>query len=98
MSSRAPANERPQGGGTGRGHEPEDRPGDTNVPDRREPGPLYRKMGGEAIDSDLEWAIVDSLDGCAAKTHEVELMLWRIDPETARYFLRPPNLATANLQ
>ncbi len=57
----------------------------------------YRKMGGEAIDSDLEWAIVDSLDGCAAKTQEVELMLWRIDPETARYFLRPPEWLRSDL-
>ena len=57
----------------------------------------YRKMGGETIDSDLEWAIVDELDGCAAKTHEVERMLWRIDPETARYFLLPPELRRSDL-
>ncbi len=57
----------------------------------------YRQMGGEAIDSDLQLAIMDSLDGCAAKTHEVEQMLWRIDPETARYFLPPPELLSPGL-
>lgn len=57
----------------------------------------YRKMGGESIGSDLELAIIDSLDGCAAKTHEVEQMLWRIDPETARYFLRPRELRNSDL-
>lgn len=55
----------------------------------------YRKLGGETIDSDLEWAIVDSLDGCAAETQEVERLLWRIDPETARFFLGTPDLASA---
>ncbi len=49
----------------------------------------YRQMGGEAIDSDLKRAIMDSLDDCA--------MLWRIDPETARYFLRSPELRSPDL-
>ncbi len=55
----------------------------------------YRKMYGGEVDGELEWAILDSLDGCAAKTQEVEILLWRVDPETAKYFLGGADIASA---
>ncbi len=55
----------------------------------------YRKMYGGEFDGGLEWAILDSLDGCAAKTQEVEALLWRVDPETAKYFLGGADIASA---
>jgi len=55
----------------------------------------YRKMSGEELDGDLQSAILDSLDGCAAKTREIERLLWRIDPETAAYFLPSQDVASA---
>ncbi len=35
------------------------------------------------------------VDGCAAKTQEVEIRLWRVDPETAKYFLGGADIASA---
>ncbi len=58
----------------------------------------YRKLYGEEVDSALEWAIVESLDACAAKAQEVELLLWRVDPETANYFLGGADMASAGTQ
>ncbi len=55
----------------------------------------YRKLYGGEVDGELEWAILDSLDGCAAKAQEVEILLWRIDPETAKYFLGGADMASA---
>ena len=55
----------------------------------------YRKMSGRELDGALQRAILDSLDGCAAKTREVESLLWRVDPETATYFFPSQNLASA---
>ncbi len=55
----------------------------------------YRKMSGRELDGALEIAILDSLDGCAAKTREVEGLLWRVDPETATYFFPSQDLASA---
>ena len=55
----------------------------------------YRKFYGGEVDGELEWAILDSLDGCAAKTEEVEILLWRVDPETAKYFLGDAGIASA---
>ncbi len=55
----------------------------------------YRKLYGGEVDGGLEWAILDSLDGCADKTQEVEILLWRIDPETAKYFLGGGDTASA---
>ncbi len=55
----------------------------------------YRKLYGGEFDGQLEWAILDSLDGCAAKTQEVEILLWRVDPETAKYFLGGTDIALA---
>lgn len=54
----------------------------------------YRKMNGKEVDPKLEWAIVDSLDGCSAKAQEVEALLWRIDPVTAHYFLGTSDIAS----
>ncbi len=36
-----------------------------------------------------------ALASCAAKTQEVEVLLWRVDPETARYFLGASDIASA---
>jgi hypothetical protein len=55
----------------------------------------YRKLYGGEVDGDLQWVILDSLDGCAAKTQEVEVLLWRVDPETAKYFLGGADIALA---
>ncbi len=55
----------------------------------------YRKMSGREMDGALQRAILDSLDGCAAKTREVEGLLWRVDPETATYFFPSRNVASA---
>ncbi len=55
----------------------------------------YRKLYGGKVDGELGWAVLDSLDGCAAKTQEVEILLWRIDPETAKYFLGGADIASA---
>ncbi len=55
----------------------------------------YRKLYGGEVDGDLQWLILDSLDGCAAKTQEVEVLLWRVDPETAKYFLGASDIASA---
>ncbi len=55
----------------------------------------YRKMSGREMDGALQRAILNSLDGCAAKTREVEDLLWRVDPETAAYFFPSQNLASA---
>ena len=55
----------------------------------------YRKMSGRELDGALRRAILDSLDGCAAKTGEVVGLLWRVDPETAAYFSPSQNLASA---
>ena len=54
-----------------------------------------RKLHGGEVDGELAWAILDSLDGCAAKTQEVEIRLWRVDPETAKYFLGGADIASA---
>ena len=54
----------------------------------------YRKMSGREVDGVLQSAILDSLDGCAAKTREVEGLLWRVDPETATYFFPSQNVAS----
>ena len=55
----------------------------------------YRKMSGREMDGALQRAILDSLDGCAAKTREVEGLLWRVDPETATYFFPGQDVASA---
>ncbi len=65
---------------------------DANAP-LRQAG--YRKLYGGEVEGELEWAILDSLDGCAAKTQEVEILLWRVDPETAKYFLGGADIASA---
>ncbi len=55
----------------------------------------YRKMSGRELDGALQRAILESLDGCAAKTREVEGLLWRVDPETATYFFASQDVASA---
>ncbi len=58
----------------------------------------YRKMSGRELDGALESAILDSLDGCAAKTREVVSLLWRIDPDTAAYFYSGPDVASVGAE
>ncbi|MCH8035813.1 MAG: hypothetical protein IIC53_01670 [Proteobacteria bacterium] len=54
----------------------------------------YRKLYGGDGEGEVAWAILDSLDGCAAKTQEVEILLWRVDPEIAKYFLGGADIAS----
>jgi len=60
-------------------------------------GPLrragYLRLQAEEISPELEWEIVNSLDGCAVKTAEMESLLWRTDPVIAAYFLPTPAVA-----
>ena len=49
----------------------------------------FLRFADEEIDSELEWAIVSALDGCAAKTAQTETLLWRISPEITAFFLPP---------
>jgi hypothetical protein len=60
-------------------------------------GPLrragYLRLQAEEISSELEWEIVNSLEGCTLKTEEMEALLWRIDPIIAAYFLPTPVVA-----
>ncbi|MDH3472606.1 MAG: hypothetical protein OEM59_02845 [Rhodospirillales bacterium] len=50
----------------------------------------YRKLNGETVDTMLKVAAMDSLDDCAAQVSEVEELIWRLDPETAAYYLEQP--------
>jgi hypothetical protein len=54
----------------------------------------YLRFQDEEIDSELEWAIVNSLDGCTAKTDQTETLLWRISPEITAFFLPSPSTAS----
>jgi len=56
----------------------------------------YLRLLAEDVDSDLEWAIINSMAACGAKADAVEHLVWRVDPRTAAFFqLPPPALATA---
>ena len=61
-------------------------------------GPLrhagYLRFQAEEISSELEWEIINSLDGCTLKTEQMETLLWRVNPEIAAYFLPIPTMAT----
>ncbi len=63
-------------------------------------GPLrhagYLRLQAEEISTELEWDIVNSLDGCALKTDEMEDLLWRVNPEIAAYFLPTPVVASGH--
>lgn len=45
------------------------------------------KIIGETISFFLKLASVFSFDSCEEKAKEVEELIWRLDPETARYYL-----------
>ncbi|MEE8505205.1 MAG: hypothetical protein V3S40_03180 [Kiloniellales bacterium] len=51
-----------------------------------------RRFHAQEIDRDLQWRVYQSLDGCANKTHEVERMLWAVNPESARRYLEAPHI------
>ncbi len=53
-----------------------------------------RRLNNQPSDADHMWAVYRSLDGCSARTQEVERLLRVVDPESAAYFLDSPNLAT----
>jgi len=55
----------------------------------------YRRLRGEAIDDELRWRIVDTLDICAAETERTEALLLRVDPATAGFYLDAPRLSAA---
>ncbi len=46
-----------------------------------------RRIRQQEIDGSLKWEVFQSLDDCAAKTREVERMIWRVAPDTARLYL-----------
>jgi len=62
-------------------------------------GPLrqagYRRFNGEAIDDELRWRIVDSLDACTIEAERTEALLLRVDPATAGFYLGTPRLSAA---
>jgi hypothetical protein len=47
-------------------------------------------LNEEPVDAMLKVAAMDSLDDCAAQVSEVEGLIWRLDPETAAYYLEQP--------
>ncbi len=54
----------------------------------------YLRLQAEEVDDELGWAIVNSLETCAAKTEATETLLWRLSPEIAAFYL-PPRTAAA---
>lgn len=54
----------------------------------------YLRLQAEEISSELEWDIINSLDGCTLKTEEMEGLLWRVNPGIAAYFLPTPVVAS----
>lgn len=56
----------------------------------------YLRFQSEKISTELEWEIVNSMDGCALKTEEMEGLLWRVNPEIAAFFLPTPVAAGEN--
>jgi len=55
----------------------------------------YRRFTGEAIDDELRWRIVESLDTCDAEAERTEALLLRLDPATASFYLDAPRLSAA---
>ena len=54
----------------------------------------YLHLQAKEIDDELEWAIVNSLEACAARTDATEALLWRLSPDIAAFFLPPPSSAS----
>lgn len=50
----------------------------------------YRKLNKEPVYPLLKLKAYGALDTCDAKASEIEDLLWRIDPETAGYYLNHP--------
>jgi hypothetical protein len=48
-----------------------------------------RRLEEREIDGALEWAVLDSLDGCAERSAAVEALIRAVDPATAAYFFAP---------
>lgn len=52
-----------------------------------------RRLEARETDAALEWAALDSLDACAARTAAVEALIRDADPATAAYFFAPDDAA-----
>ncbi len=46
-----------------------------------------RRIEGHEIGDDLRWRVFVILESCSEKTHEVEALVWQIDPDTAEIYL-----------
>ncbi len=46
-----------------------------------------RRIEGREIEDDLRWQVFVILESCAEKTREVEALVWRVDPDTAEFYL-----------
>ncbi len=49
-----------------------------------------RRIEAREIRDDLRWRVFAILESCAEKTREVEALIWRVDPDTARIYLGGP--------
>ena len=46
-----------------------------------------RRIEAREIQDGLRWRVFTILESCAEKTREVEALIWRVDPDTARIYL-----------
>ncbi len=46
-----------------------------------------RRIEGRDIEDELRWQVFEILDSCAEKIHEVEALVWQVDPDTAEIYL-----------
>ena len=46
-----------------------------------------RRVEAREIGDGLRWRVFTILESCAEKTREVEALIWRVDPDTARIYL-----------
>ncbi len=49
-----------------------------------------RRVEAREIQDGLRWQVFTILESCAEKTREVEALIWRVDPDTARIYLGGP--------
>ncbi len=50
----------------------------------------YLSLNDKPVDRGLKMRAYGALDTCAARTREIEDLLWRIDPQTAGHYLDRP--------
>ncbi len=49
-----------------------------------------RRVEAREIGDSLRWQVFAILEPCAEKSREVEALIWRVDPDTARIYLGGP--------